>query len=603
MKTLQSILALALLALCLAAAALAEPARVQTPGGPVNLRKKGDAKSTVVAEVPNRALVEAVEIGDTWTKITYKNKTGYVKTEFLLLTSALEGKTLYPAANGEILALTAPDPEAELLRAFNSDEPIRIETVREGWAAITVGESVGYIQAEALLDGLETPGDSLRWIPQQGRTVQACTLTLGGGRTATLPAGTAVTVCRLNDDGKTCLADTPLGWGTAACAEIRLNGYADEAVGLPEGISATEAAEKAETRLKKAYKPFGKQRMYCVVTLYKENAYRCGFFSDEGQLLYCAVIDGQGACIAQDAYAAFAAPDPDADLLPRGEVQLTLSADSLSAGEVLDIDVAAWTRHSVQYSLSGPVSVETEPGAHFAAAWRPRQAGSYTLTVTVADEDGLSVSRQQAVTVLPGAAAGLETVYSQKDGWWLEAPYRNSTLDQSGCAIFTLSHALSRMGRTGEELLPENLARTFALCLTPDGTNNERLIREAAALFGFKTQSALISDQKQIARLLREGAMFSFSIARGHIALISGISEDGAMVQVVDSAPFATFDRIVNDSLYYRLRSGSFRAALSMEDLPGVRWYLDTDDYGGLEYWLRLSYVARRGVRLIQPGS
>ena len=42
-------------------------------------------------------------------------------------------------------------------------------------------------------------------------------------------------------------------------------------------------------------------------------------------------------------------------------------------------------------------------------------------------------------------------------------------------------------------------------------------------------------------------------------------------------------------------------SAVRMEDLPGARWYFETDDYGGLEYWLRLSYVARRGARLIQP--
>ena len=51
------------------------------------------------------------------------------------------------------------------------------------------------------------------------------------------------------------------------------------------------------------------------------------------------------------------------------------------------------------------------------------------------------------------------------------------------------------------------------------------------------------------------------------------------------------------------LRSGSFRAALSMDDLPGTRWYLDTDEYGGLEYWLPVSYAAKRGVRVIQPSN
>ena len=89
-----------------------------------------------------------------------------------------------------------------------------------------------------------------------------------------------------------------------------------------------------------------------------------------------------------------------------------------------------------------------------------------------------------------------------------------------------------------------------------------RLIREAAAAYGFTTRGTLISDARQIKALLQGGAMFSFSIARGHIALIDGISEDGAMVHVVDSAPGATFTRIVNDSLYRRMNSGSFRAVV-----------------------------------------
>ena len=57
----------------------------------------------------------------------------------------------------------------------------------------------------------------------------------------------------------------------------------------------------------------------------------------------------------------------------------------------------------------------------------------------------------------------------------------------------------------------------------------------------------------------------------------------------------------MNDSLYYQMRNGSFRAALSLEDIPGARWFFETDHYGGLEYWLRISYVTKRGVRWINP--
>ena len=151
-------------------------------------------------------------------------------------------------------------------------------------------------------------------------------------------------------------------------------------------------------------------------------------------------------------------------------------------------------------------------------------------------------------------------------------------------------------------MLPENLAVTYAACLIKgEGTSNERLINLAAKAFGFKTRTALYTDEKQIVDLLRGGALFTFSVARGHIALVTGISEDGSMATVADSAPSATYERMVNCSMYYALQSGAYRAALSPEDLPGARWYFETGEYGGMEYYLPLSYLARRGVRLIQP--
>lgn len=584
--------ALTLALLCLAAAALAENAQVQTPGGTVNLRKKTDSQSVVVAKVPNHALVEVLEEGDLWCRVRYGKNTGYIKSEFLLLPSALAGKTVYPDAGSDAAVRAAPDAEAALIGLLNSDEPLTVQSVAEGWAAVQLDGQNGFVSTDGLITQLEAPGEALCWIPQAGTVVQE----------DALPAGTPVTVCRLEEKSGLCVVRSALGWLTLPQQDICLDAYPDEEMPSGTALSPAQAAEIAETALKKQYKAFGKERMYCAVTPYREEGWRCGFFTDADQLLYGAVVDGAGQLRAAADYTGFAVPDPAASLLPNGEVNLTLSATALAVGDVLDITVEAWTAHQCQYTLVGPVTVETAPGAHFAAAYRPREAGEYTLTVTVTDEDGQAVTREAAFTVdaaLP-ALSGQADVYSQKDGWWLDVPYRASTLDKSGCAIFTLSHALARMGREGEDLLPGNLARQYALCLTPDGTNNERLIREAAEDYGFATRSTLIQDAKTLAELLRAGAMFSFSIARGHIALACGISEDGAMVRVVDSAPQATFERIVNDSLYSRMRSGAFREVMALDDLPGARWYLDTDSYGGAEYWLRLSYVAKRGGRLIQ---
>lgn len=573
---LRKLLILCIVALAVAAGtALADSARVLTPGGPVNVRKKADSKSTIVVAAPNRSLVEVLETGDTWSRVTYKGKTGYVRTEFLLLPEALAGKTVYPDA--DTLLRAEPDADAAILLPVGGWEALTVEAVENGWAAVTCGDVRGYVPAEDLSYQLDAPSGDMTWMREPGVLPET-------------EAEVAVTVI----DGDTCLALGSDGCQWLPVSGIVLTGPADETADM-------EAVSLAEAALEKAYKAFDAQKLYATVEA-QGDGWRVGWFTAQDQYVYGALVrDGKAVFTAR--YTDFAAPAKTPDLLPAGQIDLRLSTDTLAVGEVLDVTVQAWTQEKCAYSLAleGEKIAKSEDGGHFAAAYRPRQAGNYTLTVTVTDEGGKSASVSADFTVTEGTDAGLALPYSQKDGWWLDQAYRDSTLDHSGCAIFTLSHALQRMGKTGDDLRPEALARVFALCLTPDGTNNERLIREAAAAYGFSTRSALIEDARQIRSLLQNGALFSFSIARGHIALIDGISQDGAMVHVVDSAPGATFTRIVNDSLYRRMNSGSFRAVLDMEEIPGARWYFETGEYGGLEYWLRVEYAARRGVRLIQP--
>ena len=573
---LRKLLFLCILALTVAAAStLAESARVLTPGGPVNLRKKPDAKSAILVAVPNRSLVEVVEAGDAWSRVRFKGKTGYVKTEFLLLPEALAGKTVYPDA--DTLLRAEPEADAAILLPVGGWDALTVEAVENGWALAVCGDARGYVPTEDLSLQLDAPSGDMTWMKEPGVL-------------ADTGAEVAVTVI----DGDQCLVIGGDGCQWTPVSGVTLRGPADEAANM-------EAVSLAQTALKKAYKAFDAQKLYATVEA-QGDAWRVGWFTAEDQYVYGALVrEGQAVFTAR--YTDFAAPAQRLDLLPEDRIDLRLSADALAVGDVLDITVQAWTREKCAYTLTleGAKIAESKDDGHFAAAYRPRQAGNYTLTATVTDEAGKTADVSADFTVSEGAAESLALPYSQKDGWWLDRAYRGSTLDQSGCAIFTLSHALQRMGKTGDDLNPAALAKVYALCLTPDGTNNERLIREAAADYGFATRAALIGDKKQIRTLLEGGALFSFSIARGHIALIDGVSEDGTMVHVVDSAPGATFTRIVNDSLYRRMNSGSFRAALSLEDIPGARWYFETGEYGGLEYWLRIEYAVRRGVRLIQP--
>ena len=109
-----------------------------------------------------------------------------------------------------------------------------------------------------------------------------------------------------------------------------------------------------------------------------------------------------------------------------------------------------------------------------------------------------------------------------------------------------------------------------------------------------------IETEKELKTWFRQGCRFSFSIVIGHIALADGLSEDGTKVHIVDSAPGATWERIKKASLYIQKEDGSFAAVNSPEEIPGCRWFFESGEYGGLEYWLDLSYCAKQGMRPVR---
>lgn len=264
---------------------------------------------------------------------------------------------------------------------------------------------------------------------------------------------------------------------------------------------------------------------------------------------------------------------------------------------------------SVIYDLSTPdrhVYKGRKPDSHFITAFRPRAQTEYTLSVTVQFEDR---HKETATIRIPVSGVnpspvpvGPDVIYSQKDGWWNNKSYTTkNTLENAGCAIFTLSHALQRMGFTGDDVLPATMGKTWAGCLGKEGTRNEQLITLASQVYRYTTESELWTSARDIADALKSGAMFSFSIVNGHIALVSGLSPDGTKARIVDSSPSATFERIKNGSVYYLDQDGAFTEAKTPEEMPGFLWYFENAGCNGMEYYMDLSYIARRGARLIRP--
>lgn len=285
-------------------------------------------------------------------------------------------------------------------------------------------------------------------------------------------------------------------------------------------------------------------------------------------------------------------------------------------------------RHAAWTGAEGSRSFTVTPAGE---AWQATTGDDFlhvdasgdTLTVTVDKTDSAAV-RSGTVTVstaagcaylhvyqLPGhpedgsiAASGLSwepsVRYSQFSGLWKDEKYGSSTLEHSGCAIFALAHALDHLGVKGEDTLPRALAKAYAFCLRDGGTVNATLIGNAGNAFGFKTRYELYKDLPTIRQRLEQGAVFSFAVVNGHIALVVEQNEDGSMMRIVDSAPSATWERIKNASLYRREEDGSFTPITDLTQLDDMRFYVENNAFGAATYWLEDSYVARRGVRLIQ---
>jgi Bacterial SH3 domain. len=295
------------------------------------------------------------------------------------------------------------------------------------------------------------------------------------------------------------------------------------------------------------------------------------------------------------------------------EAKLTFTPETPRAGDYVDVTVTPDREGAVavRYILEtrGGTVVKSEDSTHFTASFRPREETVYTLTATLVygKKDTESVTVTIPVSGTAPAQEGPDVVYSQKDGWWqmYYSKKHRETLQKGGCAIFSLSHLLQRRGLTGSELQPDALSVRYSrFYIAGRGTDNPGLISQTAGEYGFVTQEDLMETEREIVDCLRRGDLLSFSVVLGHIAMADGISEDGSKVHVVDSAPGATFERKdrfkTKGHIFWQAEDGSFREAVSAEDLPGIRWFFETGEYGGMSYWLDTPYCAYRGMRLVR---
>ena len=205
------------------------------------------------------------------------------------------------------------------------------------------------------------------------------------------------------------------------------------------------------------------------------------------------------------------------------EVKVSFTPENPRVGDYVDVTVTPEREgaQGVRYTLAtkdGTIC-KSEVSDHYTASFRPREEAVYTLTATIvyATNDYETVSVTIPVSGTAPKQEGPDVVYSQKDYWWHKTPYKkgspSGTLENAGCAIFTLSHILQRLGNTGDGLQPDILASKNSRFFVQGGTDNGGLIRQAAAVYGFVTEDELITTEREAITCLRRGDLFSVRTA------------------------------------------------------------------------------------------
>jgi len=531
----------------LACAAQAERAWISTGKGDLNMRKKASRKADIVREIPDRSQVELLGNDGEWSYIEYKGKKGYVKTEFL----SMEAPQEEWESAGRMTPSGEPAPAA--------DEA----TLQQGGHAF-VNTGSGRLNMRSKKDAKSSVA-------------------------AEIPNGERVAVesafgdwSRITYKGKTgyvktqyLILDVQMTGRTVYSDQGHLYLLEEENDGAKSVVSVHESQPMTIVRMGTDYALVSTQAsVYGEVQGYVKL----------GQIAQFRETPAAGTRAQMNAH-------------------MTLSSDHIALGGVLDVTVLCDGDAQLLVSLTrnGEICFAEKTAAYSTFSYRPRQAGNYRMELTALTPDGNTICARAHFSVEDAPQAAQEaTVYSQKDGGWLDVKYGRSNMDQSGCAIFALSHGLHLLGITGEEASPQALAQTFPMYLTESGTVTSGLINAAGRTFNLATGKDKTHNLGKIKDYFAQGAVFTFSVASGHIALAAAIDEQAEKVLIVDSAPSATFARIENAQIFVRNDQGGYRAVQTLWDVPGARYYVETNEFGGLEYYLDLAYAGKRGLRMIR---
>ena len=297
---------LAIILVMMQCIACAEPGVVDTRGGKLNMRKDPKDGARIVTQISNGAGVEVLEHLEGWYRISFRNKEGYVKDQYIRLLTDAVGKEIY--SNGAtVYVYEAMTKESGIVGMINSQQAMKVEQLTAEWALVSCDDISGYVQTDSIdqLNGEPIAAASNTW---EAGVLQSKTVLYKQpnkkSKLGTYQKGQLVyiskydknwSLIRIADEGVYGFAQKPSVKLSPATAEEEIQPGENKPFDEDQYISSGSAKSIAEKALKK-YSGFNSGKLNCTQDIVlssngiKGPMYRFYYFNKKDEYLYAAYV-------------------------------------------------------------------------------------------------------------------------------------------------------------------------------------------------------------------------------------------------------------------------------------------------------------------------
>ena len=160
LKKLAGLTAAAALALTSATAMAATADSALVKGGRLNLRQTASLTAKVLGQYPTGTLVEIVESGDEWCKVTVDGKTGYMMTKYLSTANQDLTATVKTNTGIGLNLRESPNLSGAIITSVKNGEKVTVLQKSGSWCRVSAGGQEGFVATQYLNFGGSSGGSS-----------------------------------------------------------------------------------------------------------------------------------------------------------------------------------------------------------------------------------------------------------------------------------------------------------------------------------------------------------------------------------------------------------------------------------------------------------